>query len=86
MKAYILVAHISNPKATRRELYVDFIGSEDYHIVQELVDLMNENIFRDCVFSIEGFAAEERGAEPVQRITAKGLPCRKNKRRVTATV
>ena len=71
MKANILVAHISNPKATRRELYVDFIGSEDYRIVQELVDLMNENIFRDCVFSIEGFAAKECGSEPVQRTTAK---------------
>jgi hypothetical protein len=66
VKYKILVAHQSHPEDFRHEIDIDFIGTEWTEVAQEMVDLLNEDNFRDCIFKIDEPTAEDRGAPAVQ--------------------
>jgi hypothetical protein len=49
----LLVAHQSDPTNFRHEFSIDFIGSEDSTVVEDLVAILNGCQFRDCIFKID---------------------------------
>jgi hypothetical protein len=59
VKYKILVAHQSHPEDFRHEIDIDFIGTEWTEVAQEMVNLLNEDNFRDCIFKIDEPTAEE---------------------------
>jgi RecJ-like exonuclease len=54
MKNKILAAHKTMPNKFRHCLNIEFIGNnDDNSVVVEIVELLNENEFRNCIFKIE---------------------------------
>lgn len=58
LKYKVLVAHQSHPEHFRHEIDIDFVGADHTEVAQEIIDLLNENNLRDCIFKIDDSTAE----------------------------
>ena len=79
MKYKILVAHNSDLKDFQHEFTFDTLDNDCTHVVDELIELLNEENFRDCIFKAEEIE-ERQGQENPDQLTSHNtgrpkLPC-----------
>jgi hypothetical protein len=53
MKKKIMVAHESAPEDYRHEFNIEFLGGDDRGVIDDIVALLNEELFCDCRFKCE---------------------------------